>query len=116
MTSFPDYKYYEYGFLVVSFDHSVVRRIGHEGYMDTEAEYRYTEPHTDQSRTSIQQSIPPQFKSVARALCHNHPTYGTFSTTDFNGFKKLRDLTSKHVLKYDIAYYLLQADGQVRRS
>ena len=84
--------------------------------MDTEAEYRYTDPHTDQSTSSINHSIPGGFTQLAVAFCHAHPTPGTFSTGDFDNFKKLEDLTRRHVLKHDIAYYLLQADGQVRRS
>ncbi len=36
ITSFPDYKYNEYAFLVVSFPEPVVRQIGHEGFMDTD--------------------------------------------------------------------------------
>jgi hypothetical protein len=84
--------------------------------MDTAMRYFYTAPHTDQSKSSVDQTIPPQFARNARALCHTHPTAGTFSSGDFAGFKKLRELTAKHKLGYDIVYYLLESNGQVRRS
>ena len=116
VTKYPEYKDYEYGFIIVSFDRPIVRQIGHEGFMDTEAEYRYTEPFTDRLRREINWKIPPHFAARVRALCHTHPVPGTFSTRDFKGFQEMRELKRKGDLKYDIIYYLLQSDGRVRRS
>jgi hypothetical protein len=65
-----DWKSYEYGFLVIEQSRPIVRQIGHEGFMDTAMRYPYTEPHTDHSKSSFEQTIPPQFARMARALCH----------------------------------------------
>lgn len=111
-----DYGQFEYGFLVISFPRKIIRQLGHEGFEDTETAYTYTEPKTDRSTDAIEISIPPALALTARAFCHNHPVYGNYSTTDANSFKKLKDLTQQHRLKFDIVFYLLQADGQVRRS
>jgi hypothetical protein len=69
----------------------------------------------EQSRP-IRATIPPHMATITRAFCHTHPTPGTFSSGDLAGFKKLRELTAKHKLRYDIVYYLLESNGQVRRS
>jgi hypothetical protein len=111
-----DWQSYEYGFLVFELSVPIARQLGHEGFMDTDMRYFYTEPHTDHSRSSIGQSISQQFAMSARAFCHTHPTPGTFSSADFSGFKQLKDLTSKHKLRYDIVYYLMESNRQVRRS
>jgi hypothetical protein len=107
---------YEYGFLVFERSHDIVRQLGHEGFMDTAMRYFYTEPHTDQSRSSIGQSISPAYAMSARAFCHTHPTPGTFSSADFRGFKKLKELTGQHKVRYDIVYYLMESNRQIRRS
>jgi hypothetical protein len=45
-----------------------------------------------------------------------HPTPGTFSSVDCRGFKKLKELTAQHKLRYDIVYYLMESNRQIRRS
>ena len=115
-THYPDYVHNEYAFFVIGFNRQYVRQIGHEGYMDTEPVFIYTEPTTNHSTDSVDVDIPSGLAQMARAFCHTHPTYGTFSTRDFESFKKLQDLTKRHVIPFNIAFYLLQSDGQVRRS
>jgi hypothetical protein len=90
---------YEYGFLVFERSRDIVRQLGHEGFMDTATQYFYTEPHTNQSKSSVDQSISAQYAMSARALCHTHPTPGTFSSADFRGFKKLKELKQHGVMR-----------------
>jgi hypothetical protein len=111
-----EWKSYEYGFLVIGLMHQIVRQLGHEGFMDTDELHHYTEPHTDRSKSSIDQTIPPQYAMLVRAFCHTHPTPGSFSSQDFRNFKKLRELTARHKLGHDVIYYLMESDLQVRRS
>ena len=72
--------------------------------------------YTDRSKNSITHTIPLQYAKLVRAFCHTHPTPGSFSTNDFRNFKMLRKLKAKGELTYDIAYYLMESNGQVRRS
>jgi hypothetical protein len=106
----------EYGFLVIEQSRPVVRQLGHEGFWDSAMRYFYTTPYTEERGGSVGAEIPPHMATITRAFCHTHPTPGTFSSGDFTGFKKLRELTAKHKLRYGIVYYLLQSNGQVRRS
>jgi hypothetical protein len=48
-----NWRSYEYGFLVFELSRPIVRQLGHEGFMDTDTRYFYTEPHTDQSKSSV---------------------------------------------------------------
>jgi len=111
-----DWQTYEYGFLVVGWRHQIVRQLGHEGFMDTATQYHYTEPHTDHSTNSVDQTIPPQYTLLVRAFCHTHPTPGTFSSGDFRNFKKLRELKAANKLGNDVVYYLMESNRRVRRS
>lgn len=116
LLSFPEWRHYEYGFLVVGWSQPYVRQIGHEGFMDTKDFYYYTEPHSDHSTDTIDQTIIPGYASLVRAFCHTHPTPGSFSTTDFKGFKRFRELKANHTLRYNVDYYLMESDWKVRRS
>ena len=111
-----EWKFYEYGFLIIGLPRQVVRQIGHEGFMDVAIVYHYTEPRTDRSRSSIEQTIPPNYAMTVRAFCHTHPTPGSFSSTDFQNFKKLRELKAASKLGYAVDYYLMESDGRVRHS
>lgn len=114
--NYQDYQTYEYGFLVIESKRPIVRQLGHEGFMDTETQYHYIEPHTDHSTTSVAHDIPPGLARIARAFCHTHPKPGTFSSEDFRNFKKLRELKAGGKLDHEIIYYLMESSGQVRRS
>src|ERR1700759_3343512 len=107
MTSYPDYTKEEHGFLVVS---EVVTVDGGVMY------YRYTEPVSAGEREEINVEIPPLYAPIVRAFCHTHPTGSTYSTQDFESFKKLEALTKDNKLKHEIVFYLLRGDGQVQRS
>ena len=111
-----EWQYYEYGFLVIGLKHQIVRQIGHEGFMDTAEQYHYTELRTDRSTSSITQTIPAQYAMSVRAFCHTHPTPGSFSSTDFSNFKKLRELKTANKLGHDVDYYLMESNRRVRRS
>jgi hypothetical protein len=41
---------------------------------------------------------------------------GSFSATDFQNFKKLRELKAASKLGYAVDYYLMESDGRVRHS
>jgi hypothetical protein len=111
-----DWKNYEYGFLVIGWSRNFLKQLGHEAFMAAEEVYHYTEPRTDRSKSSITHTIPLHYAKLVRAFCHTHPTPGSFSTTDFRNFKMLRELKAKGKLTYDVAYYLMESSGQVRRS
>jgi|KBSMisStaDraftv2_1062788.scaffolds.fasta_scaffold1044545_2 hypothetical protein len=115
MKSYSDWDTYEYGFIVIGAPHQMLRQLGHEGFIDTEMQYYYTEPHTDRSRSSINHTVSP-YAAVMRAFCHTHPSRSNFSSTDFENFKKLRELKAQHKLGYAVSYYLMDYGGQVRRS
>jgi hypothetical protein len=111
-----DWKNYEYGFLIVGWSHPIVRQLGHEAFDDTQVLYHYTMPYTDHEKTSISHTIPPQYTKLVRAFCHTHPTPGSFSTKDFRNFKKLRELKAAGTLAFNVSYYLMESNREVRRS
>jgi hypothetical protein len=111
-----EWKSYEYGFLVIGMMHDNLRRWGHEAFIVQEELFFYTEPSTDQSTSSVDQPIPPQFAKFVRAMCHTHPTPGSFSPQDFRNFKKVREPKAKNKLAYDVVFYLMESNGRVRRS
>jgi hypothetical protein len=111
-----EWKTEEYGFLVISVNHDVVRQLGHEAWIEPGEWYYYTEPQTDHKSDSIDQEITKQLAQMARALCHTHRKPENFSSNDFRDFKKLRQLTKDKKLRFDIVFYLMDGSTQVRRS
>jgi len=106
----------EFGFFVFEVERDVVRQLGHEGFMDREKRYHYTEPETNGSKNSI--SLKPLVHELRfiRAFCHTHPTNGGFSSHDFEMFKDLKRLMKDKKLNDEVVFYLMSVNQQVRRS
>jgi hypothetical protein len=106
----------EFGFLVLEVERDVVRRLGHEGFMDREKRYHYTEPETTNTKDAIVVEVPVHQLRFLRAFCHTHPTNGGFSSYDFEMFKKLKQVIKDKKLEQELVFYLMSVNQQVRQS
>src|SRR3954467_13565199 len=106
----------EFRFLVFEVKSEVVRQLGHEGFMEIQARYHYTEPETNNSKETNEVDVPVYELPSLRAYCHTHPTNGGFSSPDFETFKKLKRLIKDKKLEQEVVFYLMSVNQQVRQS
>jgi hypothetical protein len=106
----------EFGFLVLEVKSEVVRQLGHEGFMEIEKRYHYTEPETKNTKDANEVDVPVYELPSLRAYCHTHPTNDGFSSPDFESFKKLKRLIKDKNLEQEVVFYLMSVNQQVRQS
>jgi hypothetical protein len=106
----------EFGFLVLEVKSEVVRQLGHEGFLEIQKRYHYTEPETKNKKEANEVDVPVYELPSLRAYCHTHPNNDGFSSTDFGSFKKLKRLIKDKKLEQELVFYLMSVNQQVRQS